>query len=184
MATARQDNVLRIPGRLIAAPTNLNTDFPFGGTELGMASDVIWRPNLRRLEIRGEEYGGEITDIVKTGQAPQLGAFVRGFDPDMIQKVFEGSSESTKSGKPIVDYPTDAAPGTLASATGFVLLYAPFNTEEHPGILLYNAVALLEEVAEMRLSRKAEFGVPVLFYGLRDSSNRVYQKMLMEDMTL
>lgn len=184
MATARQDNILRIPGRLVAAPTDLTIAFPFGGTALGMASDVIWRPNQRRKEIRGEEYGGEITDLVKTGQSPQLGMFIRGFDPDMTLKIFEGSSVSTKTGKPKVDYPTDAAPGTLASSTGIVLLYAPDNVDEHPGILLYNALPLLEEVSEMRFSLKAEFGIPVLFYGIRDATNRVYQKQLMEDLVL
>ncbi len=184
MALARADNILRIPGRLIAAPTDLTIPSPFGGTELGMASDIIWRPNQRRKEIHGEEYGGEIVDFVKTGQAPQLGMFIRGFDEDMILKVFEGSSVSTKTGKPQVDYPTDEAPGTLASATGFKLLYAPDNTEDHPGILLYNAVALLEEVSEIRFSRKIEFGIAVLFYGIRDATNRIYQKMLMEGMVL
>lgn len=184
MVIARQDNVLHIPGRLIAAPTDLTIASPFGGTELGMASDVIFRPNLRRKEIRAEEFGGEITDFVKTGQAPQLGMFIRGFDEDMILKVFDGSSKSTLTGKPQIDYPTDAAPGTLASATGIVLLYAADNTEDHPSILLYNALPLIEEVTEIKFSIKDEFGIPVLFYGVRDATNRIYQMRLLEDLVL
>ncbi len=184
MAIARQDNILRIPGRLIAAPTDLTIASPFGGTELGMASDVIWRPNLRRKEIRAEEYGGEIVDQVKTGQSPQLGMFIRGFDPAMILKIFEGSSVSSDTGQPNIDYPTDEAPGTLASATGFKLLYAADNKEEHPSILIYNALPLLEEASEVRFSRKSEFGVPVLFHGVRDGSNRIYQVGPLEDLAL
>ncbi len=184
MATARQDNILRVPGRFVADPTDLSIDSPFGGTARGMASDVIFRPNLRRKEIRAEEHGGEIVDFVKTGQSPQIAAFVRGFDPDMTLKIFEGSSVGTKTGKSKVDYPTDAAPGTLGSSTGFVLLYAPDNIEEHPAILLYNAIPLLEEVSELRFALKTELGIPVLFYGIRDATNRVYQMALMEELAL
>lgn len=184
MALASANNILRVPGRLIAAPTDLTIASPFGGTELGMASDIIFRPNQLRAEIRAEEYGAEIVDHVKTGQSPQLGMFIRGFDTDMIQELFEGSSESTKTGETLVDYPTDAAPGTLGTAKGIKLLYAPDNIEDHPGLLLYNAYALLEEVSEIRFSRKTEFGLPVLFYGVRDATNRVYQLGLMEDLVL
>lgn len=184
MAKARQDNVLRVPGRLIANPTDVKIASPFGGTELGMVSDVIFRPNLRRKEIHAEEHGGEIVDFVKAGQAPQLGAFVRGFDKDMVLQIFEGSSASAKTDQAKVDYPTDAAPGTLGSAKGFKLLYAPDNTERHPAILLYNAIPLLEEVSEIRFALKTEFGIPVLFYGVRDVTNRVYQMQLMEDLVL
>ena len=184
MAIARAGNILRIPGRLVAAPTDLTIAFPFGGTALGMASDIIFRPNAQRAEIRAEEHGGSIVDHVKNGESPQLGMFIRGFDPDMIQQVFEGSSLSTKTKEAKVAYPADAAPGTLASATGIKLLYAADNFEDQPSLLLYNSYALLEEVSEIRFSRKTEFGVPVLFYGIRDATNRVYQLRLMEDLVL
>lgn len=184
MAIARADNILRIPGRLVADPTDLTIAFPFGGTALGMASDIIFRPNAQRAEIRAEEQGGAIVDHVKNGESPQLGMFIRGFDPDMIPKVFEGSTVSTKTKEAKIAYPADAAPGTLASATGIKLLYAADNFEDHLSLLLYNAYALLEEVSEIRFSRKTEFGVPVLFHGIRDATNRVYQLRLMEDLVL
>ena len=184
MAIARADNILRIPGRLVADPTDLTIAFPFGGTALGMASDVIWRPNAQRAEIRAEEDGGSIADHLKMGESPQLGMFIRGFDPDMIPKVFDGSSVSTKTKEAQIDYPADAAPGRLASAASIKLLYAADNFEDHLSLLLYNAYALLEEVSELRFSRKTEFGVPVLFHGIRDATNRVYQLRLMEDLVL
>lgn len=184
MATANPGDIIHVPGRLIKDPTDLTAPPLFGGTALGIVSEVIWKPNLRRREIRGEEHGGEIMDHIQAGQSPMLGCFVRGFDKNMWPLIFEDVTISTKTGKPQVDYPGVTRAGTLASDNSFKLLYAPENTEDWPGILLYNTYALVEETAQIRLSWKDEFGIAVIFQGIRDATERISQMRLLEDMVL
>lgn len=184
MATANPGDILHIPGRLVMDPIDRFLPPTFNGTLLGLVSEVVFKPNLRRREIRGEEYGGEIVDHVTTGQSPLLGCFIRGYDSDMWPLLFDDISPAGQSGKPLMDYPGTTPAGKLASSRSFRLLFAPDDTENVPGIVLYNAYALFEETAQIRYSTKDEFGIAVIFQGVRDSTGRVYQHRLLEDMTL
>lgn len=187
MAAGDPRSVLRITGSLVANPTNLTTPPAFGGQVLGLTTDVVFKPGLRAQELRAEEYGGEPVELLVGSETAVLGALLRGADGDAWSTVFENSTVSTPSGSPRTDYPGTTRAGTYGSTRAIKLLYAPKNTEGHPALLIYKAIPLVEETAELAFSINREFGIPALFWSIRDTdgtNNRVYQLGRLEDLTL
>jgi len=176
--------ILNIPGRLIVDPTTLAlASAPnFGGTPIGNAAEIILRVDHTDFEHPAEEYGSEIVEVTQGGDNILIGCFLRGFDKDAVTKVWKGATVSTLTGKPMITFP--GAAGGLGSSRSVRLLYAPENTEEHPAVLLFRAIPLLAEAAQLRFSRSRsnEFGTPAIFRGIRDTSGRLAQIRLLEDM--
>lgn len=188
MTAAAPGDILVIPGRLIINPTDLAlANAPnFGGVEIGSASEIIWRRNQRQHPIIAEEHGGEEVDRLRVGQSPQLSMFLRGFDKDALAKVYQDVVVSTKTGQPQIDYPpASAGVGTFASDLSVRLLYLADDREHVQSLLLFNAYPLIEEAADIDFSSQdtKEYGTPVIWYATRDSSQRVYEERLLEDMT-
>lgn len=187
MSAAVASEILHVPGRLIVNPTTLAlASAPdFGGTPIGNAAEVVVRIDHRDHLVRAEEFGNEIVEVVEAGEDFVMAMFLRGFDVDAMLTVFENSVKSSLTGKPVVSYPGSSIPaGSKGSDRAVRLLYAPENTEEHPAVLMYRGIPLLEEAAQIRFGRSLsrEFGTPAIFRGIRDSSNRLYQIALLEDL--
>ena len=186
MSTAVANEILHVPGHLIKNPTNLTAPPDFGGTELGNTAEIVLRVVHRSLELRGEEYASEIVEIIEGSDDIAIACFLRGFDKDALTTIFRNSSISTKTDKPIITWPGATAPSTLGSSKAFKLLFAPDSTEAVPGLILYNAIPLVQEVAEMRFAfdLSDELGVPVIFRAIRNTPGKLAQMALLEDMSL
>jgi hypothetical protein len=184
MALANSGDVLRVGGRLCSGPTDLSAAFPHGGTALGMVSEVLFRPNLKRAEITAEEFGGEPVEVVVTSETCVFGCLLRGIDSDAWNLAFEDTTVGSGSGKPVVDYPGSTRAGALGSSRSAKILWSPDDIQSDPAILLYKAIPILDETAELALSISQEMVVRVVFQGIRDGSGNVYQIGRLEDLTV
>tara|TARA_R110000824_G_scaffold89186_1_gene218907 strand:+ start:1385 stop:1939 length:555 start_codon:yes stop_codon:yes gene_type:complete len=184
MGVADSGKVLRVGGRLCINPTNLATAFPHGGTALGMISEAVFQPGLKRYEVTAEEYGGEPIDLVITSETVVFGCLLRGMDSDAWSTSFEDTTTGSSSGEKVVEYPGATRAGTLASARSVKLLYSPDDIQNDPAILMYSACPILSETAELALAISQEMVVRVVFQGIRDTSGNVYQIGLLEDLTV
>jgi hypothetical protein len=184
MASAESGKVIRLGGRLCSGPTDLSLAFPHGGTALGMISEAIFQPNLQRAQITAEEFGGETVDVVVMAETVILGCLLRGVDSDAWTTVWEDTTAGSSSGEPVVDYPGSTRAGTLGSARAVKILYSPDDLQNDPAILLYSAIPILDETAELALSISQEMVVRVVFQGIRDGSGNVYQIGRLEDLTV
>lgn len=185
MAAADPRTVEKIAVQLAINPT---TDppidvFPHGGTALGMAADVIWRPNLRRGIIRGEEYGGEPVEVLLMAQTAVLGVLLRGGDNDAYSTIFDDTTVGA-SGVTGVDHPGTRRAGERGSDRTVALILSPFDTVNHRALLIYQAIPLLEETAELRFALKQEQVVPAIFMATRDSTDRIWSYRPLEDLSL
>jgi hypothetical protein len=183
MATAATRNILRIPGRLCADPTDLTLAFPHGGTALGIARDMEFRFGYKTSVATAEEWGGVVNKVFYTGETCIMGAVLRDFDPDMIKKVFPNVATAATGD---VTINNDINTGNRAGfdLVAFKLLFSPKSVDRHPHILIYNAIPALDESAQLSLSLGEEIGIGAVFHGSPDSTGRVYSVGLRDNLTL
>ena len=187
MAAPNVRNILRIPGRLVASPTSLSTDYPHGGTELGVCRDMEFRFGYQTSMVQAEEFGRPI-EYVYTGERSIFGAVLRTYDSAMIQRIFPNTAAGTSSGERVVNGRATGSgisrAGTLLSSLSLVLLFSPKEVDRHPSILIYNAIPAIEETSMLQLSLEEEFGLGIIFHCLPDSSGRDYSIGRREDLSL
>lgn len=175
--------VVHAPGRLVVGPTDLTLAFPYGGTALGLSAEVTFRPGLRTRSVRAEEFGGETIEVIYAGETAVLGALVRGWDSDALQRAWLNTTAGV-SGERYAEYPGTSRAGTLASSRSVVLLFAPRDEDRTPALILYRALPLVDEAAALRFSFRDELVVGTLWQGIRDASARVYRIGRLEDLAL
>jgi hypothetical protein len=74
--------------------------------------------------------------------------------------------------------------GTDLVARGFKLLFAPVADDRHPSVLLYNAVPMPNESAELQLSIGREMGLALIFHAIPDTTGRTYAVDLRSNLSL
>lgn len=168
MSSPTLTNIVRNRGRLIADPTSLTGTFPFGGTALGLTRTAAFRYNVQTAEVTAEEFGNRRVEAVYSGEQAEFGAVIRDYDSDMITKIFPntGSNGLVKSDK------TDR--GILLSTRSHVLVFAPLAEDDHPWIVLYRALPIQDEAAEIQLSANVEIGIAVKWWAIPDTSGRIF----------
>ena len=186
MASASPDSALRVPGALIAAPSDLATAFPFGGTELGLVQAVQLRREARRELIRAEEFGAEVVDVLDLGEDYLLACSLRGWDSDAWAKVYTNTSVGAASGRASPHSPGAVSAGTLRSGAAFGLLFAPEDVDRHPAVYFPRALALTVEALSVDLNRTGEALTGVVFRATRRgfSAGDLCQVALLADVTL
>lgn len=186
MAVENLQNVTFLSGRLVSNPTTLVGSFPFGGTALGLARDIVVMPTTLSYQVKAEEFGNVTVDVVDGGRSWVLGANLRGYDTDALVTVFPGTNTGSSSGLfGIRETSTGAGRGgRLHSADSIVLLHVPDDTDRHRATLLYRAVPLVDEAAELNLQLANEFMIAVMFIAIPDTSGNVFAHELLEDMSL
>jgi len=139
--------ILRVPGILWWAPTNLGT--PAYGTRLGFLSDgVLWEPGYKTLILAGEEKGEEPTQKYFLGTAGKVYVRLLNYNSSAIARLFPGCTSSTK-----VQYPNSFLAGTDLTSSTYTdrLLYVPDDTTNNPCLLLQKSAPNVEDT--IRLSR-------------------------------
>lgn len=184
MSLLDPNSSLRVPGRLVADPTNVATAFPHGGTSLGLVRAISFRPGYLTEGLPFEEYGGKIGELIDGGESTRLGVVLVGFDDDMTSRIFPETSVGGGAGKRGLKSSDATRAGRLGSASGFKLLFSPRDTANHPALILYNAVANFEEAGEIALGTEENVGIALVFEALRDTSKRDWQLQRLQDIDL
>lgn len=137
-----------------------------GAATLGTLQAVT----LRRVgvidPITAEEYGGETAKPLLLRQVWSVGAVLRNWDADAINRAFLNVTGGQ------VDWPSTIANGYDLTASGFVLTHTPTDTTNGKGFTLYHATPALIDT-EILFSGREELSLEIGFLGLRDGSDQI-----------
>ncbi len=179
---------LRVPGKLLADPTDLSIAFPHGATELGEVARIEFLKNQQSQVATGEEFGGSAIEVAIVGQSPILVCILRGLNNEMVDKVFPETALGGSTSARGISYTTagtgNKARGYFGSSRAFKLLFRPRDATRHPALILYRAVPMIEDTAVMSFGIDEDLGMPVVFRGLPDGTGRTYQIQKLADMDL
>lgn len=184
MTTPNVRDNLKIPGRLSMNPTDLGAVYPHGGTPLGVCEEIVVRPEARYQFVTAEEYGGERVEGSVTYEGIVLAAVLKSYDLDMISKVFPNASAGSVSGKVALAAPGSVRTGARLSDRSCVLCFTPDDEDRHPMLIVRRAIPAVEESAQLTLRIDESWALGVVFYGIRDSSSRLYSYGLRRDLSL
>lgn len=188
MATPDARSILRVPSRLCFSPANLSNDYPHGGTAMGVVARMAFKPGITTSEIIAEEFGNTSVEAVYCGENAVFACYLRGWDNDALQKMFPNTTLGASSGNRYARYEPGVSgqnrPGMTLSDLAVSLFVSPDSPDHHPGLLIYRAVPMLEETAELAFRSPAELGFPAVFRCCPDTSGRVYNMGWRKDLTL
>lgn len=184
MAAGAASRVLRVPGRLVANPTNLQLAFPFGGTEVGLVREVRTQALGPQLVVQSEGLGAP-SDVLEPAERYLMACFLRGWDDDAVRLLFSGNQvQGALSGHRTLRIPGDVQPGASALSRAVTLLYVPDNRLDAPALLLHRAVVFWTEAQDIQFRRQEELGIPIVAECVRDSSDRVLEIGRLADLSL
>lgn len=186
MSAPNPRDILKIPGRLVAAPTNMDAEYPYGGTELGVCRDVAMNFGVSVDFPIAEEFKTPTAAILQEERS-FFACVLRSWDNDMLTKVWHNISTSTYGEVGINGRASGSGikrAGTNLASRAFKLLFAPHATAQHRFVLLYNVVPMPAESAEMQLSIGREMGLALMFRCLPDELGRMYSVDLKSNLTL
>jgi hypothetical protein len=186
MAAPNVRNVIRVPGRLVKDPTNLQAAYPHGGTELGIARTMEYRPGIETQELIAEEWKRPI-GVVVTMERPVMAGVLRTWDNSMMAALFHNTQTDAFGEVGIVGSSQGAGinrAGYDLKEKGIVLFFSPHAVDDHRCIIFYNAVPVIEESARIGLSIKEEFGIPFFFTAMPDRQGRDHKVDLRANLTL
>jgi len=182
MSAPVAQHIDHVPGYLCADPTDLSAAFPHGGTALGVCRDQRFRPGTRHFPVVAEEFG-QVVEGVYVGQSGVFVAVMRQLDDDMLLKMFRGAAAGT-SGRTLVGADeTDDADRAGIAPTPVVLYFSPLS-DTQPGIILYRAVPLVDQAAEINGRLDDDVGTAVMFLATPDDQGRSYAIGLRGDLSL
>jgi hypothetical protein len=178
MSNPNVENLLRIPGYLVAAPTNLATTFPYGGTAIGTYSRVDFGMVQLSFAISGEEYGGQVVERIYAGQQPRLYATLETFDKDALSRFFPGYVAGLQQGPTLaLDVNGSARAGSrIGASLGAALLFAPESPDgPAPWLLSRRAVPNIEESIRIAQRVNVRFGIPLVWDLTPDANGKCYE---------
>lgn len=185
MTTRATKSALKVPGRLVKDPTDLSAAFPYGGTELGLVSEVVVRPRAKHQVLTAEEWGELPWDVVYGGTSFLFGCLLRGVDDDAYAAIWPDTASGTPSGdKKVLIRDDNGRAGTLLSTLSMELLFVPDAALRHRAVIIRDALPAVAEDAEIRFSMTEEWGLRVVWYCRPDSSNRIAEIAYIGDMSL
>jgi hypothetical protein len=173
MVAPNIDNLYRSPGRLVKNPTALQSPYPHGGVELGIARDILFRPKIQTETLIAEEFKTAV-EVVFTGQMAVIAGVMRTWDNDMMTTLFYGQQIDSRGNIGLNYNASGNRAGKALSSKGIVLLFSPMAVDAQKHILIYNAVPVVDEAFEMKVSLAEELGIPFFFQALPDVYGRVY----------
>jgi hypothetical protein len=176
-------NISTFPGKLVLNPTSLTSTYPGGGTELGIVQDIVLTIDQPYKFVQAEEFGGQTVEGIVTKEGCSLGAILRSWDRDALTKLFPNTSQGSVSGKRLVTAPGTIRPGEQLSARSAVVVFWPDDRDRHPMLVLWRALPAIKETSEIQLKLSEEYGVPALFFGIQDTSGRLYSWGMAHDIS-
>jgi hypothetical protein len=190
MASPDINKGLLVSGRLAYGCTNLALAWPHGGTGLGLVGSIDWRPPAGQIRLPAEEDGGTRA-ILYTGGDAVIGASVEGWDDSAAGGVLSAlfPNTATVNTRTVLYWPgaNPAAPTVPVGGmfpTVAPLVFTPINQTEHPALIVYKAIVLLEASAQLRLGSYRYLSVPILAIGTPDDQGRVAAMGRIADLSL
>lgn len=177
-------NITSIPGRLVINPTSLTSAYPGGGTGLGIVQDIELHLEQPYKMVMAEEFGGQAVEGTIAREGCVLGAIIRSWDKDALQRLFPNTTLGSTTQKRKVAAPGSIRPGEKLSDRSVVLVFWPDDTDRHPFFVMRRALPCVKETADVALRIDQEYGIPVLFVGIQDTSQRLYDWGLAHDITM
>ena len=188
MSIASVQKILHLTGSICINPTNLASDFPHGGTAIGLTRGAECRFNVQTSLVRAEEWGGAPVESFYTGESAVFAFVLRTFDNDGVAAIFPNTSTGSVSGDTMIDGRTSGVgvnrAGYALSNKSVKLLFSPKSVNLQPMVLGRKAVPMIEESAMLQMSVNKEIGFGVVFQAIPDSSGKLYEIGLKEDLTL
>lgn len=177
MATPDARQIIRLDGgSLCIDPTDLATDYPHGGTALGLIRDGEFRYGERARLVHAEEFGRVAVEGFRIQESPVLSAVFRTWDDDVLSNIFPDTTAGTSGGRVIRgNVSANAQRGGNLSDLAVTLCFSPRSPDQHPFILIYSAIPVFIQTPAFGLRVGEEVGTAVGFYGIPDASGRLYQ---------
>jgi len=162
------NELLRSPGRLCVNPTDLSTDYPHGGTDLGNIRKCFSRPVLRYYRVRAEEFGGRMVERTHFAEGEIVSVVFRGMNDEALQRSFPNSEEGDTTGhrllfSPAADDDNENRDGTRDSERAFSLCFSPDDRDNGVTVLLQKCLPMLEESYQLALQAKVDVEHAVVF---------------------
>ncbi len=178
--------LLRIPGKVIAAPTSLTAGATgeYGGTIIGSTRAVALVPLGRPYVIQCEGRG-EASDVLEADKRWLVNFFLRGYDQGAVSNLLAGGyTEGSVTKNAVWQEPGTKTPGQSSGARGLVWLIVPDDTQHHPALIIRSGIPDLAEGTEFAFQRREEFGITVSIECLRNASNQIFDLGHLADLTL
>ncbi len=162
MAAPRPQDALRVTGQL-----------EFDGTILGLTRDARFLPNIRTRDIHAEEWGNQTVETIYAGESSVLLAVLMSWDADMVGLVFPQGTIGSSTVNVNVRSGSRRPGAVLSVLKGGELRFVPRETSD-PGVVIYRAVPMLQEAAELTMAVGETLGMGVVFRATPDSRSRTY----------
>lgn len=185
MAADDARRIQRIPGRLAFGCSDLTAVWPHGGTGLGATKAVLFQIVSASYPVTAEAFGGEPVEYIESGVVVGLGCTLRTFEDDAVDLLFRNTAAGTQTQRQVISEPGTVRAGNWMSGRGVLLVFTPEGMTQAqsatapdvdaPMLVIYRAIPMIDETASLDLERGQEFGIRVMFRGIRDSSGRVYK---------
>lgn len=185
MATANSLNIRNVAARVVKDPTDLSAAFPYGGTELGLTMKNRFAPNIVTRETTREEWGGAAASAHYMSERGLLAMTLRDFDPDMVAAVFPNTA--SVNGHRVVRGSFASSvnlPGYDLAGLAAKILLAPLDPDAFEGVLLFNAVPVIDEDFSAEYGIGNEVGIGLSWLAMPDSTGRTWEMGKIAGMTL
>ncbi len=93
---------LRIAGRLCKDPTDLGIAYPHGGDDLGIVSNIVFRPSMTGRDIFSEPKGNQVVERIEGAESPLLIVNLVGFNDLMTSFFFIQTATGASSGDTVI----------------------------------------------------------------------------------
>lgn len=184
MAAGSAARVIRAPGRIVVGPTNLASEFPYGGTEIGKTNACVMQPFGTGFRVVSEGLG-EATDVLEASNEFVVSFFVRGWDDEAVELLLsDGQAVGSNSRHRVWSSPGNVTPGASALPRALKVLFVPDDTVHVPAMIVYRGVPQWVEGAQMAFQRGEELGLPVALDCVRDTANRILAVGMLADLSL
>lgn len=184
----------RVPGRLSYGCTDLTLAWPHGGTGLGLLRDPILRFYDGLYPVTIEAKGGVPVEYLERGDFVGFGCSLRGWDDDALSLLFPNTAAGTVTQRRITSSAGLRRAGNWASERSVVLVFTPEGAThaksrtapdvDAPFVVLHRAIPMVAESAELRLQRRDDVNLPVLFMGIENAAGKTYQIGPRRDLSL
>lgn len=179
MSAQDKQRIFKAKGRFVKGPgIDPSTPYPHGGTELGYASFVSYRPIVNYDLVMAEEKGDTVVEIIRSEGTGTLAFTMRQWDKETLSEVFPNTV--TNDDEEIVEFPGNYQ--RHMSDLGIQLLFSP-EDPRHPGILCYRAVPAIDASAALNFNLSTELTIGCVFYLLEGSGGKAVQIVKLARMT-
>lgn len=179
MAAPAGNNAVRVVGQLFHTPTGADlTQAANHGTPLGLVDRIRWDPGVLTKALVLEETNRH-HKLLYCGQRPRLSFSLESFDPDALAILFPTVMTGGLKGPRLKagDDPVGLA------VTPRVILFVP-ERSAHPALILYAALPLIEQAAEIRKSSTNPQAFPAAFECGENANGWVYAENTLAQLEL